>query len=384
MSRRQRRQKPPGDRFPSGRAGRQLLERTASLKTALVAYIVEHHEAAIFGERGAARLPFTSEEIQRIEALLAEFRDEDGRRIHDRFVSATARLSREERRVILDWKDHVFGVFRIETTGEVAAAFNEVDELSYRIVSNEPALFNTIARGSWLLMRVVRFMDVWLVSGDAQRILDEAAALSIAVDLRTTLPALAFRNPDILKQAREMVEDHRELFLEQYGTDFLVGPPALMQERYREHLGHCQRAASSGAADVGLDPATVDFPEDLLAAESVGLLFDRDEDLLLLRNAGRVIDYLDGDDASEGAELLGYLLTEDSVSPAWFIYFARRASDRLELALKRVTGHERFTWQRHGEALLRSHKRGWYDAPAYPGQMPLPERLVRALKSADE
>ncbi len=383
MKRKKKRALRPGTTLPTGRARRELLERTVALKSSLVEYAVRQHRRQLSGIFARSGSHVSESEV--IEQFLADHRYDDGQSIHDRFV-ARGRLPRAEREILLGWKESFLGVFRIDAIEDgVVESFNEVDELTYRFVSNVPSMVDMLRPGDqWLLGRLARLRDAWQVSGSGRLIEEEPAALFLAANFRTQRPALAFRNPEILEAARDMEARAHEAFVDAHGEPFVVGSPDEMLRLWRRHLADQRERAleESQAAEPPFEPESVHFPPGLLEVESVGLLHDREEGLMMLANAADVVSYLEGD--GDDAYVFDALLEAGTVSPAWFRYFAERWPSRLEDALRTILGDDTFEWARDGEALLEAHKPDWFDGPVYPGHVPVSDRLGHALLAVRE
>lgn len=383
MKRKKKRALQPGTTLPTGRERRELLDRTVTLKSSLVDYAVRQHRQQLSGVFARSGSYVSESEI--IEQFLADHRYDDGQSIHDRFV-ARGRLSRAEREIVLGWKESFLGVFRIDAIEDgVVESFNEVDELTYRFVSNVPSMGDMLRPGDqWLLGRLARLRDAWQVSGNGRLIEEEQAALFLAANFRMQRPGLAFRNPEILAAARDMEARAHEAFVDAHGGPFVVGPPDEMLALWRRHLADQKQRALERApgTESTFDPESVHFPPGLLATDSVGLLHDPEEGLMMLANAADVLSHLEGD--VEDPSVFDALLDADTVSPAWFRYFAERWPARLDDALRTVLDDDTFEWTRDGEALLEAHKPDWFDGPVHPGQVPMSERLGHALLAARE
>ena len=88
----------------------------------------------------------------------------------------------------------------------------------------------------------------WLASGSMRAYRKSAAAdvAQAALELATKRPELVYRNPDKIEQAWKQMREDRAAFVEFFGTDELVLPPAKAQERLNDYYRHRQEAASPG------------------------------------------------------------------------------------------------------------------------------------------
>jgi hypothetical protein len=74
----------------------------------------------------------------------------------------------------------------------------------------------------------------------------EGAATQVALELVTRLPELVYRNPEEIEQAWKQMRADRAAFVEFFGCDELVLPPAEAEERINAFYRHRQEAALAG------------------------------------------------------------------------------------------------------------------------------------------
>jgi hypothetical protein len=109
-------------------------------------------------------------------------------------------------------------------------------------------------------MRVVPVGDDWLLAGSLLSVPAEAGDVLLkaaAADARTHAEGEC-RNPAHRERARERQRRERELFVEHFGSDYVVVPGAELPDRL-----------DGLRSRLGLDEP--DWPTDLLAAERVGV-----------------------------------------------------------------------------------------------------------------
>lgn len=210
---------------------------------------------------------------------------------------------------------------------------NLVDDLVYRVYSNMGRKgFAKIRAGMFVIGRIVPLhpaVDAWMVTGtytpypkSARRQIAEAAAQHL-----TTHPELLRRNPAMLQKAWEIQAEYRADFIDQVGADLVVLSPAEAQETLREHYRRQQERALANldartakrAAKTSPPPdQMMRLPEDMLAADSIALIYDEVEGLNHYRDFGH-LDALFADPAlardRTRLALLREYLKDESVAP---------------------------------------------------------------------
>lgn len=182
---------------------------------------------------------------------------------------------------------------------------------------------------------------------------------------------------------REVVQaTHREQFIEEFGSDVIVLPPADAEQALR---GYHQRLRdnANGAPDVervSIDELSA-LPEELLEAETVGLVFDEQDGLCYCRDFGRVDAFFQnpGDAGADG--LLGYL-EDDSVEPSAIRHLVRRNPETADAAFQVALGKPGFSWEADGLRLLRRYKRPAMRQDPMPTTSVLGGRLLELLDGA--
>jgi hypothetical protein len=171
-----------------------------------------------------------------------------------------------------------------------------------------------------------------------------------------------------------------------------VLPPAEAQDTLREHYHRqrqralagldakaAKRAAKTGPAPELLEP----LPEDLLTADSIGLVYDEVEGLNHYRDLGR-LDELFADPAlvrdRTRLTLLREYLDDDSVSPLAIRRLAQRHPDNVDKVFRTLLRKPRFSWTRDGEDLLRRRKKTHFDREPLPSISTVGERLAELLR----
>lgn len=385
----------------------EFLDRVADLKGELVAFAERPRFARHLNELliGAADRDGHLDEVTAVATIdhfALQCRLSDGRTVLERFVAERRpRLSADEREMVLGWHDVVESIFEVgRPDGDSVQLHNLLDDVVYRVHSNMGrAALAGLRKGMFAVGRIVPLhpsTDAWLVSGHfatypefAGREIAQTAASQL-----TTHPEVMRRNPVLLRKAWERQAEYRAEFIEQVGTDLVVLPPHEAQETLREHYRRLQRKAmaslegkaATGAAIAAPTPEELGrLPDELLDADSIGLVYDEVEGLNYYRNFGR-LDALLGDptlvdDDALLAKLDDYL-HDDSVSPLAIRRLVQRhpgGADPVFRALLRKPG---FSWSRDGEKLLRRHKKSFFDREPVPSISLIGGRLAELLRGA--
>jgi hypothetical protein len=384
-----------------------LVERSGDLKRELVDYAMQRRfdraaSAALERRFGGNPVIDEADLTDFVDWFILQERLPDGRTVVERFVADHPKLPEEERAMLLGWRDVVEGIFEVKARdGEALIVVNLVDELTYRVRSNMgPAVFNKMPPRSFLTGRLVPIGDEWLLSG-VSNLLPRASRTEVyrmTVELAMQFPSLVFRNPEKLEQAWRLQREQRQLFIDFFGTDLVVLPGHELAARMQAYTDYAMleardaegKSAADRAREVyGVEPPPLDvqLPPDLLAADTVGLIYDEIEGLGFYPDFGLFEEtFADPALAAEREHrdaVLGYL-HEPSISPLPFHRLAERDPARASQVFQRVLKKSRFSWERDGEALLRKHKASFYEKPVLPSVMPVSEHLSRAQMTAPE
>jgi len=393
---------PAGD-IPIG----DLIDRAADLKGELVAFaqgprFARRLDALLFDTVDPDGYLDEAQAVLAIDHFALQHRLSDGRTVVERFVAQRRpRLAEDERKMVLGWRDVVEGCFEVrQFDGDAVQLHNLLDDLVYRVYSNMGrATFTTLRKGMFVIGRIVPVhpaVDAWLVSGhfavypkSARREIAEIAAHEI-----TGRPELLRRNPAMLARAWEIQAEHRAEFIAQVGSDLVVLPPDEAQETLREHYRRVWRTALASldgkaakrAAAAGPAPEQMgQLSDELMAADTVALVYDEVEGLNFYRDFGR-LDALFADpalvrDRTHLARLREYL-HDGSVSPLAIRRLVQRHPDGADLVFRALLRKPGFSWSRDGEKLLERHKKSFFGREPVPGVSVVGERLTELLRTA--
>jgi hypothetical protein len=384
----------------------QLLERAAELKVELVAFaqgprFARRMDVALFEAADDDGFLDEGSAIRAMDYFMLQRRLSDGRTVLERFVDQRRpSLADDERELLLGWRDVVEGCFEVRRfDGDAVLLHNLVDDLVYRVHSNMGRKgFAAIRAGMFVVGRIVPLRpatDAWMVTGtytpyrkSARRQVAAAAAQRLTAD-----PELLRRNPVMLQKAWEIQAEHRADFIDQVGADMTVLPPAEAQRTLREHYRRQQQRALANldanttkrAAKTGPAPEQVaPLPEDMLAADTIGLIYDEVEGLNHYRDFGR-LDALFADPTLTRDRtclaLLREYLNDDSVAPLAIHRLVHRHPDNADRVFRALLRKPRFTWARDGENLLRRHKKAFFDRAPTPSISTIGERLAELLRA---
>jgi len=325
----------------------------------------------------------------------------DGRTVLEQFVAQRRPLlSDDEREMLLGWRDVVEGCFEVQRLDKSAVLLhNLLDDLVYRAYSNMGGkAFAQLRKGMFVIGRVVPVYpstDAWLVSGH-MAVFPRNVGLEIAQTALQTVtanPEVLRRNPDKLRRAWEMQAEDRTDFIALFGSDLVVLPPNEAQEKLREHyrrrqekvVARLEGKAARRARVTGPTPEEMGrLPDELLAAESVALVYDDLEGLNYYRDFGR-LDALFADltlarDRTNLAQLREYL-HDESVSPLAIRRLVQRHPDGADPVFRALLRKPGFSWSRNGEKLLHRRKKPFLDREPTPSISVIGERLAELLRT---
>ncbi len=386
---------------PLAPAERDLL-RAGHLKRRLLDFVLEDDclGAALrhrLARQGIRHLDLAEGETQLlVDGFLLEHRLEDGRTPVERFADAARWLRPRDRVMLRRWTDVVTGVFAIrarEAGGIVLE--NLVDELTYRTYSNRGYAFAAeVPEAGFLLGRLVPFGQDWLLSGEAS-ILPPAArdrAVQAAAYLAREDPRLVLRNPRHLEEARGVQRRYHEAFVAFFGTDTVVLPGRHLSERMDAYLRFFTdefrgpdglTAAERGRQHGGVTGKRhIPLTRDLTSAEAVAVLSDEAEGIQFFLGFDRLLALVEdpalADDPAHREVLLAHL-QDPEIEPLVLQRLARDHPAGLNAAVERVLGWRGFSWERHGDDLLRRYKAACLSRPRLPHVVPLPTHLVSTV-----
>jgi hypothetical protein len=374
-----------------------LIERSAELKRDLVDFACsprwERSLAGAVLEAGLEEID-EGDAIGAIDRFTLQYRLPDGQTVVDRFIASRPDLTLADREMLLSWRDPVEGIFEIGgRDGDAIILLNLLDDLEYRTYSNMGrAAFRRLPRDGFVRARLVPIgpvPGVWLVSGtmSSYRKSDGGWLAKVALELATTRPELVFRNPEKVEQGWRQMREDRAAFVEFFGGDELVLPPAEAEERLNAYYRHRQEAALArrparrrpGAGLPGLDVPVFEFPPYLRDADTVGIIYDVTDGLNLYPEYGMLRD-LFGNPALAAdkryADVLRGYLGSATVAPLPLQRLAAAHPDTVDVVFRKILRKRDFTWAEHGKALMRRRKEWYYRREPRPGVSVIGDRLI--------
>jgi hypothetical protein len=252
-------------------------------------------------------------------------------------------------------------------------------------------MFERMPAGSFLSARVVPIADEWLLSGTCRPI---PAALrrevyQAVLDSAISNKAAIFRNREKLELGWELQRKDRAYFLSFFGTDEVVMTGAEYARRMPEYWDFRMSQARASAEKRGASQAALNAPapefkltDALCAAESVGVVYDEVEGMLMLDGFATVKAVFDDPDLIRDRthrQRVSSYLKDDSIVPAVFRRLADRDPAKADQVFRHLLNKPGFSWERDGEALLRRYKRDHFERPTYPSVTPANSRLIEYL-----
>ncbi|MQA95045.1 MAG: hypothetical protein GEV11_10495 [Streptosporangiales bacterium] len=368
-----------------------LVERAGELKPMLVDFALSprfdrHLSAVIAREFPDGVVTDESVFAAVLDHFALQHRLPSGGTVVEAFVAAHPELADAERDMLLGWRDVVEGIFEVNgKDGDAVVLFNFVDELTYRTRSNlGRRAFTSLKKRVIIVGRLVRAGDDWMVSGNLATFPASARdqMLAVAVEQAMRHPEAVFRNPTKLAEARRILAEHHEAFVELFGADLIVVPGmqvAATAEKFHTHLAQ-QVDPDSEPPDL---PA-LDFPDAILDSAGVAIHFSQGEGLSFYPDYD-LLEELFANPAliarRRYRETLSGFLRDPDTSPEPLRRLAARDPGKTDTLftklLKRKGG---FSWDTDGEALLRKHKPSYFDGSLLPRTVPMSEQLSNILR----
>ncbi len=323
-----------------------------------------------------------------LDHFALQYRLPSGGTVVEAFAAAHPELTDAERNMLLGWRDVVEGIFEVSgKDGGVLVLVNFLDELTYRARSNLGGrAFKPLKKGMILVGRLVRTGEDWMISGHL--ITFPASArdqmLAAAAEQALRQPEAVFRNPAKLAEARRLLAEQYDRFVDLFGADLIVVPGSEVPGQVVAFHQHLSRHADPDSEPRDLGP--LDFPDEVLDAESVAIHFLPEEGMSFYR------DYLLLDELFRNPalinrrryrETLSGFLSEPDISPEPLRRLAARDPGKASMVFARLLKRKRgFTWQTDGEQLLRKHKPSYFDGTLMPRTVVLPDPLSKALRAS--
>jgi hypothetical protein len=370
-----------------------LVERAGHLKPMLVDFAMSPRFDRELSAAIARSFPdgvVTDESVfsMVLDHFALQHRLPSGNTVVEAFIAVHPELTDAERDMLLGWRDVVEGIFDIAGKDRDALVlFNFLDELTYRTRSNlGRRAFKPLKKGMILVGRLVRAGEDWMVSGNPAAFPASARDQMLAAAAEQAMhdPEAVFRNPAKLAEARRILARHHETFVDLFGADLIVVPGAEVPSKVEAFHRHLAQQTRPGAEPPEI--ASLDLPDDILAADSVAIYFAADEGLSFYPGY-HLLEELFSNPAlisrSRYRETLSGFLRDPDTSPEPLRRLAARDPAKASMVFAKLLNRKHgFSWDSDGEQLLRRHKPSYFDGTLLPRTVPLSERLSSALRHA--
>ncbi|MCY0963120.1 hypothetical protein [Streptomyces sp. H27-H5] len=386
----------------------ELVARSGELKGELVEF-AQHPR---FGRQLTARLRAAGGSggpldegvaVRTVDHFALQHRLHDGTTIVERFVAQRRPpLTADERAMLLGWRDVVEGLFEVHRADDAdegtVVLHNLIDDLRYPVHSNMgSAALAFLEQGMFTYSRIVPLhpaTDNWLVSGYLSPYPQSSGpdVARVALRMATADPGLLRRNRALSRRAWQMQAEDRAAFIDLFGSDLVILPPATAQEQLTEHhRRRLEEATPSTETDGEPSPDNAPgaeemgrLPEDYMEADSVGLIYDETEGLSYYLDFGR-LDTLFADpalahDPTYITQLRTYL-NDDTVSPLPLRRLVQRHPHSADPIFRTLLRKPDFSWTHDGEDLLRSRKKSFFHQETAPSFSVVGKRLAELLRT---
>lgn len=204
-----------------------------------------------------------------IEWFIYCYRFKNGDTFIDRFIKGRRDLSELEKDILKGWKESFEGIFMIKSVDNDAAVLvNLFDNMDYTVASDLGGnALKDLRPGHYIASRLCPLHDIYLFSG-IQYLFPPEAKDDVSEMFKKALEA----NPqlsmgDQRRKWRRLLNE----FLSHFGADIIVVPGKELDSTIKEFIDLCY-------ANEGKKPL-IDFPEDLVGSEKVGVIMDETEGL---------------------------------------------------------------------------------------------------------
>jgi hypothetical protein len=378
-----------------------LIERGAELKRALVDFALsprcERHLDQFMLEAADPYQELSEgDAIGVIDRFVLQHRLPNGKTVLDQFLGSRPDLTAADREMLRGWRDPVEGIFEIRRKDlDALVLLNLIDDLEYRAYSNMgPAAFRPLPRRGFVRARLVPICPLpgaWLMSGSMSAYSKSGSAqiAQAALAVAAERPELVYRNPEKLEQAWTQMREDQAAFVEFFGGDELVLPPAEAEERLNAFHRHRQEAALARQPSrrrppnlPGVDVPAFEFPPELAEAGTISMIYDETDGLNFYNEYGMLRELFAepalAADKQYTDVLRGYLRAE-TIGPLPFRRLAAAYPDTADAVFRKVLRKPDFAWAEHGEALMRRRKPWYYDHEPRPGVSVIGSRLSELL-----
>jgi len=322
------------------------------------------------------------------DIFLYTFKFLDNRTIIDRFVASNNRLNEEEKKIVLQWKDPVVGIFEIkELLPDGLIAENLINEVTYSIKHTVMVkeFADSAVRGKYLQAKIVPAeKDDYIFSG-IQTFLEipENELFKHVYSLQTKNPSLAFRdNEERIEQGFQMQEKDRALFMEYFGADEVLTEGRKLAGLMKDFMNYRLKKAEKSLPE-GYRPPEMKLPKDLIKSRDIGIVYDDRTGQHILINYGLILDLFQNGDEEKierfKKEILIYL-EDQSIAPAILKRLFFRFPQNAEFIIRRILNRPDFSLGKDSDALIDELKPSFRGKKVFPNFLPISSRLIKAAK----
>jgi hypothetical protein len=372
-----------------------LMERAGQLKPMLVDFALSPRFDDELSEVIFDSFPggFVSDEMSFamvVDHFALQHRLRSGGTVVEAFIAAHPELTDADKDILRGWQDVVEGIFEVRgKNGDLLELINYLDELTYRARSNlGPQAFEPLESGMFILGRLVRTGDAWMISGHLATFpaSERHRMLAVAAEQAMRNPAAVFRNPAKLADARHILAQQREMFTELFGADLITVPGDEVAGKVEDFFRHMARQISPDA-DLS-EHSMLDLSGEEFFADYVAIHFVEGEGLSFYPDYNLIEDAF-ADPAlisrRRYREALSGFLRDPEASPESLRQLAERDLTKTDALFTKLLKRKRgFSWETDGEKLLRQHKPAYFDGSLLPRTVPLSGLLADALKHTDQ
>jgi hypothetical protein len=316
------------------------------------------------------------------------YRFPDDLTVIDRFVSETSDLSEKEKAIVLRWKDPVVGLFQVKrTVPDGFVAENLINEVDYTIKPTTiPRKLEQLARpGAFFRAKIIPASDSEYIFSGVQEFLDisEEEILKRVAQLQMKHPQFAFRdNEERIRRGFELQKKDRELFIEYFGSDEVLTEgrklPILADEFMNYRLSKIEKPLPEGYRH-----PVMHFPERLLKAKDVGIVFDEISGQHYLVNYGIMLDVFQSPDGSKiqryKRDILTYL-EDQTISPHVLRRLFFKFPQNAEFVIQKILDMPQFSLEKDFDSLIDEFKPSFKGKRIYPYILPMSPKYVKAIK----
>jgi hypothetical protein len=162
----------------------------------------------------------------------------------------------------------------------------------------------------------------------------------------------------------------RQRLIEFFGADEAILQTHEAAERMNDFRTRAKQAAVAEGGDIpAIYMAPFELPGNMTWAQTIGAIYDESDGIGFVADYAKIRDLFANPDlatSKEHAKLLHGYLKVDGISPTPLRRLAAAHPDTADAVFRKVLKKPDFTWAKDGEALLRKHKRQYFQEAQQP------------------